>query len=143
VYIDGILLQLIPIDVKNISKQEIQQKLTRHKRNKLDALDRKIQEDEKLKDNKQPKETNNKTSYTQKLTEKILDNLEVIISNVHIRYEDSSSSPGVTFSAGCILNQFSISTTDWDWNRIFISRDSNVRIILNHKQQHFFFNIQK
>ena len=128
---------MIPIDVKNISKQEIQQKLTRHKRNKLDALDRKIQEDEKLKDNKQPKETN-KTTYTQKLTEKILDNLEVIISNVHIRYEDSnSSSPGVTFSAGCILNQFSISTTDWDWNRIFISRDSNVSIILNHNQQFF------
>ena len=52
--------------------------------------------------------SNNKTSaaddqndpFFERLAKTIIKNLEVIITNVHIRYEDKQSNPGYPFAAG-------------------------------------------
>jgi len=145
-FIDGVLLQATPIDVNSISKTELRAKLTRKKRNHLDSLDAQAEVAEKDRlaaaAGKTPETGDKKSSYAQRLTVKILDNLEVTISNVHIRYEDSLSSPGSTFAAGITLGSFSISTTDWNWNKAFLSRDQvNAEAAHNIRAHSLFFTL--
>ena len=56
-------------------------------------------------------------SYLQRLLTKILDNIEISVSNVHIRYEDSISIPGHVISAGLTLNEFIVASADDNWQQ--------------------------
>ena len=47
----------------------------------------------------------------------ILDNIELIIENVHIRFEHKP------FSFGFVLDKLSINATDNLWNQIFVKRE--------------------
>ena len=51
------------------------------------------------------KNAKNDTSVMAKLTAKIIDNLQIRIKHVHIRFEDHSSCPGHPFAAGVILEK--------------------------------------
>ena len=51
------------------------------------------------------KKAKNDTSVMAKLTAKIIDNLQIRIKHVHIRFEDHSSCPGHPFAAGVILEK--------------------------------------
>ncbi|ORY77300.1 vacuolar protein sorting-associated protein vps13 [Protomyces lactucae-debilis] len=59
-------------------------------------------------------------SFAESLTTKIIDNLQITIRNIHIRYEDSLSSPGNPFSVGLTLAEFSALSTDSDWQPAFV-----------------------
>lgn len=54
------------------------------------------------------------------MTTKIIDNLQITIKGVHIRYEDSISSPGNPFSVGLTLSEFSANSTDQEWQPTFV-----------------------
>jgi len=56
-------------------------------------------------------------SYLQRLVTKILDNLEVSVKNVHIRYEDAVSLPGHVISAGVTLSELILSSADENWQQ--------------------------
>ena len=64
------------------------------------------------------------TSYFQRLTAKIVDNLEVELRNVHLRYEDTITIPDSPFACGVTLDAFTISTTDNNWMETFIARNT-------------------
>jgi hypothetical protein len=64
--------------------------------------------------------------YFQNLTQKIIDNLEICLENVHIRFEDSTSFPSTCFSMGVTLGSFVITTTDSNWNEKFVSDVTSV-----------------
>jgi vacuolar protein sorting-associated protein 13A/C len=49
----------------------------------------------------------------------IIGNLKVSISNVHIRYEDSTSNPGHPFAAGITLAKLAAVTMDEEGNETF------------------------
>ena len=51
------------------------------------------------------KNAKNDTSVMAKLTAKIIDNLQIRIKHVHIRFEDHSSCPGHSFASGMILEK--------------------------------------
>ena len=51
------------------------------------------------------KNAKNDTSVMAKLTAKIIDNLQIRIKHIHIRFEDHSSCPGHSFAAGMILEK--------------------------------------
>ena len=53
-------------------------------------------------------------------TNRIVDNLQISVQNVHIRYEDDVSVPGHPFSVGLTLGGFSATSTDKDWQPTFI-----------------------
>jgi len=121
VFIDGVLLQSAPIDVNLLSKSHLRDKLWMNKRAHLDKVEAQLELAHKK--TEQQSEPKRKMSYTEKLIVKILDNLEVTVTNVHIRYEDSLSCSGVTFAAGVSLGRFTVATTEWNWSKTFLSRD--------------------
>lgn len=63
-------------------------------------------------------------SFTESLTNAIIDNLQVSVRSIHIRYEDSISSTGHPFALGLTLNEFSAVSTDKDWRPSFIKSTS-------------------
>src|SRR2546423_4775347 len=63
-------------------------------------------------------------SFTQSLTTAIIDNLQVSIKNIHLRYEDSIAAPGHPFAVGLTLKEVSAVSTDADWRPTFIQSTS-------------------
>lgn len=63
-------------------------------------------------------------SFTESLTTAIIDNLQVSIKKIHIRYEDSISAPGHPFALGLTLKELSAVSTDKDWRPSFIQSTS-------------------
>ncbi|KAL6717664.1 Vacuolar protein sorting-associated protein 13 [Lecanora helva] len=63
-------------------------------------------------------------SFTESITTAIVDNLQVSIKNIHIRYEDSIASPGHPFALGLTLQEFSAVSTDKDWRPSYIQSTS-------------------
>ncbi|MCO5590231.1 hypothetical protein L7F22_044200 [Adiantum nelumboides] len=64
-------------------------------------------------------------SFTSSLITKIVDNLQITVRNIHIRYEDDLSNPEHPFSAGLTLAEFSAISTDKDWNPTFIQNSAD------------------
>ena len=54
-------------------------------------------------------------SYLQRLLTKILDNIEISVSSVHLRYEDSLSTPDRVISIGVTLREFVVASADENW----------------------------
>src|SRR2546421_1857297 len=63
-------------------------------------------------------------SFVQSLTTAIIDNLQVSIKNVHLRYEDSIAAPGHSFAVGLTLKEMSAVSTDAEWRPTFIQSTS-------------------
>ncbi|RMD41253.1 hypothetical protein DV735_g3867, partial [Chaetothyriales sp. CBS 134920] len=63
-------------------------------------------------------------SFTQSFVNAIVDNLQISIKNVHIRYEDSISTPGHPFAVGLTLKEMSAVSTDASWVPTFIQSES-------------------
>lgn len=64
-------------------------------------------------------------SFTQSMVTAVVDNLQISIKNVHLRYEDSVASPGHPFAAGVTLKELSAVSTDSEWNPTFIQSTSD------------------
>lgn len=63
-------------------------------------------------------------SFTASLVTAIVDNVQVTVKNIHIRYEDSISDPGHPFALGVTLADFSAISTDENWKPAFIQGNS-------------------
>lgn len=55
----------------------------------------------------------------EKLVARTINNVQVKIANVHIRYEDNSKT-GRPYAFGITLNNFEIFTTDANWQKCFV-----------------------
>ncbi|KAF5375265.1 hypothetical protein D9758_000284 [Tetrapyrgos nigripes] len=56
----------------------------------------------------------------QSLTAKIINNVQVTVKNIHIRYEDKMSVPGHPFAAGVTLSGFTAVSVNENWQSAFI-----------------------
>ncbi len=63
-------------------------------------------------------------SFASSFATAIVDNLQVSIKNVHLRYEDSIATPGHPFAVGLTLKEMSAVSTDGDWRPTFIQSTS-------------------
>jgi vacuolar protein sorting-associated protein 13A/C len=59
-------------------------------------------------------------SFTESLVTAIIDNLQVSVKNIHLRYEDSIAAPGHPFALGFTLKEFSAVSTDENWRPTFL-----------------------
>ena len=59
-------------------------------------------------------------SFMNALVTKIIDNLQVKIKNIHVRFEDSTSHPQNPFAIGLTLSNLSAVSTNSDWVEAFI-----------------------
>ena len=78
---------------------------------------------EQLGKNKIPTSTDEEkkqASFATHFITKIVDNIQLSVRNVHIRYEDDISNPKHPFALGITLSEFSVVSTDGEWNRAFI-----------------------
>ena len=69
-------------------------------------------------------EINEKETYMKRLNKIISENLRLIVTNVHIRFEDSLvSRREQMMNSGIILNQLNYSSTNNNFERVFIDID--------------------
>ena len=59
-------------------------------------------------------------SFMDSMVTAIIDNLQVSVKNIHVRYEDSIAAPGHPFALGLTLKEFSAVSTDENWQPGFI-----------------------
>ena len=64
-------------------------------------------------------------SFTASLVTAIVDNVQVTVKNIHIRYEDSIADPGHPFALGVTLADFSAVSTDENWKPTFIQGNAS------------------
>lgn len=73
------------------------------------------------------KDEKKQDTFTEKLVTQIVKNLQVRITDIHIRYEDNFSNPKHPFGVGFTLHNLSFETTDDKWNPCIIQE--NVSLI--------------
>lgn len=128
VQVDGIYLEARPVDLNRYSSSstttaaDSQRLIYSAKMKILDAVERAITSRLHAKESLLSRATSQKASYIQKLSTKILDNLEVAITHVHLRYEDSQSIPNTVFAGGITVDSLTLMTTDERWSSAFINR---------------------
>jgi vacuolar protein sorting-associated protein 13A/C len=123
VFIEDVYLLASPKEEAQYNEEEEERRKQRIKMEKLDSA-------ELLKERAQeglsPEEEKRSQSFTASLTTKIVDNLQVTIKNIHVRYEDSISAPGHPFALGLTLEEFSAVSTDGEWKPTFIQNSAKV-----------------
>eukprot|EP00795_Rhopilema_esculentum_P010935 gene10935-19770_t len=97
-------------DVKYDRVKDEQEQLEK-KQKQLENIEeaRKREEEARKKDKKKDEESD---SFAEKLATQVVKNLQVSIRNIHIRYEDTVTTPGFPFSIGVTLDGLSALTTD-------------------------------
>ena len=63
-------------------------------------------------------------SFTSSLVTAIVDNVQITVKNIHVRYEDSISNPEHPFALGITLEGFDAVSTDANWVPTFIQSTS-------------------
>lgn len=76
------------------------------------------------------------TSYFGPMIQTIVDNVQISIENIHIRYEDNITAPQRPFSIGFTLAELSAASTDRDWSPNVTSPDADT-IFKLLKLRHF------
>ncbi|KAI1862359.1 uncharacterized protein JN550_010221 [Neoarthrinium moseri] len=121
VFIEDVFLLASPKEEAAYDEDEEDRRKQRLKMEKLDSA-------ELLKERSQAglsqEEQKKSQSFTESLVTKIVDNLQVTVKNIHVRYEDSISTPGHPFSLGLTLEEFSAVSTDGDWKPTFIQNST-------------------
>lgn len=123
VYVDGLYVVVAPVDIANMSNDEVKRKAAADKRDKLNNAELTI-----LKSGVATDDTDSKVkgTYIPNFVATILDNLEIHVMNVHVRYEDMLTVRGLTFSTGVTLATLDLSTADSAWNECFVPRNKTV-----------------
>ncbi|RKO88856.1 N-terminal region of Chorein, a TM vesicle-mediated sorter-domain-containing protein, partial [Blyttiomyces helicus] len=67
-----------------------------------------------------PESDKQDSTFTAQLVTKVVDNLQISMTNIHIRYEDKISSPKTPFSVGFTLAELSAVSTDENWKEAYI-----------------------
>lgn len=123
VVIEDVFLLAAPKDDTEYDEEEEERRAQALKRDRLENLE--------MIEQAQPSELSQddikkNQSFTESLVTKVVDNLQVTIKNIHIRYEDHGSIPNHPFSVGIMLGELSAVSTDDDWNPIFIQETTPI-----------------
>lgn len=117
IFIEDVFLLASPKEEAQYNEEEEERRRHRIKMEKLDSAELlKERSQEGLSQEEQKKSQ----SFTDSLVTKIVDNLQVTVRNIHVRYEDSISAPGHPFALGVTLEEFSAVSTDGEWKPTFI-----------------------
>ncbi|XWX01808.1 hypothetical protein V2A60_009837 [Cordyceps javanica] len=123
VFIEDVYLLASP---KEEAEHDEDEEESRRQRVKMEKLDSAELLKERNREGMSAEEQQKNQSFTQSLVTKIVDNLQVTVKNIHVRYEDSISAPGHPFALGLTLEEFSAISTDGQWKPTFIQDSSHV-----------------
>lgn len=117
VYIEDVFLLAAP---KEDAEWDEEEEERRRQAIKIEKLDSAEMLKDRTPDGMSPEEQQKNQSFTDSLVTKIVDNLQISVKNIHIRYEDSISTPGHPFALGVTLEEFSAISTDGEWKPTYI-----------------------
>jgi vacuolar protein sorting-associated protein 13A/C len=117
VFIEDVFLLASPKEEAEYNEEEEARRKQRIKMEKLDSAELLKERSQEGLSQEEQKRTQ---SFTESLVTKIVDNLQVTVKNIHVRYEDAISAPGHPFALGVTLEEFSAVSTDGDWTPTFI-----------------------
>ena len=123
VFVEDVFLLASPKEEAEYDEEEEERRKQRLKMEKLDSAE--LLKERNMEGLSQEEQKKNQ-SFTQSLVTKIVDNLQVTVKNIHIRYEDSISAPGHPFALGVTLEEFSAVSTDGQWKPTFIQDSGDV-----------------
>src|SRR5277367_3682344 len=123
VFIEDVFLLAAPKEDDKYDEEEEERRRQAVKIEKLDSAEiLKERNEEGLSQEEQKKSQ----SFTESLVSTIVNNLQISVKNIHVRYEDSISAPGHPFALGITLEEFSAISTDAEWNPTYIQNSSGV-----------------
>jgi vacuolar protein sorting-associated protein 13A/C len=123
VFIEDVYLLASPKEEAQYNEEEEERRRQRIKMEKLDSAELlKERSQEGLSQDEQKRSQ----TFTASLVTKIVDNVQVTVKNIHVRYEDSISAPGHPFALGITLEEFSAVSTDGEWKPTFIQDSTKV-----------------
>ncbi|CAO0798122.1 unnamed protein product [Mucor circinelloides] len=122
VIIDHVYLLAEPKNESTVTVEEEEERAQELKRRRLSTAEM-LESPEAQADQK--KDNKGSDGFITQLTNKIVDNLQFTMKNIHIRYEDKISDPGHPFAAGITLKELSALSTDEEWVPKFISEPTN------------------
>ncbi|KAK1753207.1 putative vacuolar protein sorting-associated protein [Echria macrotheca] len=117
IYIEDVYLLASPKEEAEYNEEEEERRKQRIKMEKLDSAE--LLKERSL-EGLSAEEQKRTQSFTESLVTKIVDNLQVTVKNIHVRYEDAISAPGHPFALGVTLEEFSAVSTDGNWTPTFI-----------------------
>ena len=122
VFVEDVFLLASP---KEEAEYDPEEEDRRQHRIKMDKLENAELLKERNQEGLSQEEQKKSSSFTSSLVTKIVDNVQITVKNIHIRYEDSISAPGHPFALGVTLEEFSAVSTDGQWKPTFITNSSN------------------
>ncbi|KAI5061209.1 hypothetical protein GOP47_0023714 [Adiantum capillus-veneris] len=120
VLLDRIFILAEPLQDERTSKEGEKEKLLEAKRHRLEEAESAML-DAKEKKSNQGENTAEASSWLGSLIATIIGNLKISITNVHIRYEDSTSNPGRPFCSGVTLSKLAAVTIDENSKETFVT----------------------
>lgn len=117
VIIEDVYLLASPIILDNFDAEEDNkrtQKIKQEKLSDLEALQSTVNSNQQIADDANE-------SFMESLVTKIVDNLQVTIKNIHVRYEDDSVLTESPYALGLTLQELSAASTDENWQPSFIA----------------------
>lgn len=119
IIIEDVYLLASPIIIQDYDYEDEKKKELQVKKEKLEDLETLVKAS--LENQQISSDLSSNETFTESLVTKIVDNLQVTIKNIHIRYEDDSLLTEEPYSLGIILNELSAVSTDDNWTPSFIS----------------------
>ncbi|GFN93642.1 vacuolar protein sorting-associated protein 13d, partial [Plakobranchus ocellatus] len=114
-------LYLVAGPLSNLQYDEEKEKQTEeeHKQKMLDALEAKW----KIFQGTQPdaSSTSSWFSYGASMATNVLENIQLKVKDVHLRYEDDKMNPACPFACGIVIKNLSVQSTDSSWTPKFVS----------------------
>ncbi|PNS16408.1 Vacuolar protein sorting-associated protein 13 [Sphaceloma murrayae] len=121
VNIEDVFLLAAPKEDQEYDAEEEERRAHSLKMEKLDSAE--LLKERNTEGMSQEEQAKNQ-SFTASLTTAIVDNIQISVKNVHIRYEDSLSDPGHPFAVGITLQELSAVSTDENWKPTFVQSTS-------------------
>lgn len=123
VFIEDVFLLAAPKEDAEYDEEEEEKRRQAVKIEKLDSAEMIRERNEEGLSQEEQKKSQ---SFTESLVSTIVNNLQITIKNIHVRYEDSISAPGHPFALGVTLQEFSAVSTDGDWTPTYVQASTGI-----------------
>uniref|UniRef100_A0A3Q3WPE0 Uncharacterized protein n=1 Tax=Mola mola TaxID=94237 RepID=A0A3Q3WPE0_MOLML len=144
--LDGVYLLIVPTASIKYDPEKEERQLQEARQRELQRI-----EETKLKAAEQENpDLEKQDTFVEKLVTQVIKNLQVKISNIHVRYEDDVTNPNCPLSFGVALKNLSLQTADENWSPSLL--DENSRLFFKVRKPtvswqtdciyvHFFFTV--
>ncbi|KAF8761669.1 Vacuolar protein sorting-associated protein [Rhizoctonia solani] len=109
----------LPVDVLEVRSAEDEERKQATKQERLNAAEI-VRVRGQMADASTTNDSQQHQGLIESITGRIVNNVQITVKNIHIRYEDSISAPGHPFSAGITLAGFTANSVDENWIPTFI-----------------------